>query len=127
MFQFSSIDHIAIIGTDYQKSIHFYHDVLGFEVFHDVTRSDKHDRMIQLEKNDTVLELFIKSDAPDRPSFPEASGLRHLAFHVSNIDSVVEYLKQHQIRVEPIRYDTENHQKMTFFYDPDKLPIELHE
>ncbi|MER2117541.1 MAG: VOC family protein, partial [Enterococcus casseliflavus] len=64
---------------------------------------------------------------PARPSFPEAAGLRHLAFAVENIEAVVAKLAAKGIACEPIRFDTFTNKKMTFFQDPDGLPLELHE
>lgn len=37
------------------------------------------------------------------------------------------YLKSKGIRVEEPRIDEITNKKMVFFYDPDELPIELHE
>lgn len=57
----------------------------------------------------------------------EACGLRHLAFYVTNIEGYVDELKEKGIPVEEIRYDDYTGEKMTFFFDPDGLPLELHE
>ena len=66
-------------------------------------------------------------NAPKRPSYPEACGLRHLAFKVENIEEVVAALSEKGIECEPIRIDDYTGEKMTFFFDPDGLPLELHE
>ena len=39
--------------------------------------------------NDIQIELFSFPDPPPRPNRPEAAGLRHLAFTVDDLDSVV--------------------------------------
>ena len=54
-------------------------------------------------------------------------GLRHLAFRVENVEATVEELAQMGIECEPIRLDSYTKKKMTFFFDPDGLPLELHE
>jgi len=78
--------------------------------------------------NDTTeLELFAPENPPKRPSYPEACGLRHLAFRVENIEQAIEELKKLGIACEPLRTDTFTGKKMTFFFDPDNLPLELHE
>ena len=58
---------------------------------------------------------------------PEACGLRHLAFRVGSVDETVKELESLGIEYEPVRLDTYTGEKMTFFCDPDGLPIEIHE
>ena len=73
------------------------------------------------------IELFIMENPPSRVTNPEARGLRHLAFHVENIEPAVAWLKEKGIETEPIRVDPFTGGRMTFFRDPDGLPLELHE
>lgn len=119
--------HIAIICSDYEKARGFYIDKLGFELIREVYRPAQEDYLRMLRQGDTVLELFIKPDAPQRVNNPEAKGLRHLAFHVENIEPVVAWLNSMGIETEPIRLDPYNGGRFTFFKDPDGLPLELHE
>ena len=77
--------------------------------------------------NTTELELFIMKDRPARVSGPEAYGLRHLAFAVESLADTVKELEQKGIGCEPIRLDSYTNKPMTFFKDPDGLPIEIHE
>lgn len=122
------IHHIAIISSDYQSAYHFYTNILGLSVIRDTIRKDKNDRKIDLKLNETTqIELFIKEDAPKRVTNPEALGLRHLAFQVDGIERYVEYLLGKGVKVDPIRLDSCTGEKAVFFYDPDGLPIELHE
>ena len=119
--------HIAIISSDYAKAKEFYIDKLGFELYREVYRPAQDDYLRMLRKGDTVLELFIKPDAPARVNNPEALGLRHLAFQVEDIVPVVQWLNDKGIETEPIREDMVNGGRFTFFKDPDGLPLELHE
>ena len=123
----TKVHHIAIIGSDYQKSRHFYVDLLGFEVLREVYRQERDDWMLNLKMDDLEIELFIMKDHPKRPSYPEAYGLRHLAFRVDSVEDTVRELNAKGIQTEPIRLDTYTGEKMTFFFDPDGLPLELHE
>ena len=77
--------------------------------------------------SDTELEIFAPEDPPKRLTNPEACGLRHLAFHTDNIEKTVEELKSLGIETIGIKVDTFTNKKLTFFYDPDGLPLELHE
>ena len=123
----TKVHHVAIIGSDYETSRHFYVDVLGFEVLREVYREERGDWMLNLKLDDLEIELFIMKDHPNRPSYPEAYGLRHLAFRVESVEDTVRELNAKGIRTEPIRTDTYTGEKMTFFSDPDGLPLELHE
>lgn len=122
----TSVHHVAIIGTDYQRTREFYVDKLGFAVIRDTRRPEKGDCKLDLRLNGLELEVFIKPDAPKRPSYPEACGLRHLAFRVTDVPAVVAELTEKGIDCEPIRTDDLTGEQMTFFFDPDGLPLELH-
>ena len=119
--------HIAIIATDYAKAKEFYVNKLGFSVIREVYRQEKQDWLCMWQQGATTLEVFIKADAPQRVTNPEALGLRHLAFHVEDIESAAAWLNGLGIETEPIREDTVNGGRFTFFRDPDGLPLELHE
>lgn len=123
----NTIHHIAIICSDKEAALHFYHDLLGFPIIRENYRPERDDWKIDLRLNEsTELELFIMKGHPERPS-PEAYGLRHLAFRVPSVDEMVAELESKGISCEPIRRDTFTGEKMTFFHDPDGLPIEIHE
>lgn len=119
--------HIAVISSDYAKAKEFYIDKLGFQLVREVYRPDQQDYLRMLQLGDTVLELFIKPQAPERVTNPEAKGLRHLAFRVEDIEPAVAWLRSLGIETEPIREDPCNGGRFTFFKDPDGLPLELHE
>ena len=126
--EFSKIHHIAIIGSDYEASKEFYVDKLGFAVIRENYREERKDWKIDLDVGNGIeLELFIESNPPKRVTRPEACGLRHLAFYVESVEETVEKLLQIGIECEPIRVDEYTNKKMTFFFDPDGLPLEIHE
>jgi glyoxylase I family protein len=123
-----AVHHVAIIGSDYQKSRHFYIDVLGLEILAENYRADRDSWKLDLAlPNGTQLEIFSFPQPPARPSQPEACGLRHLAFVVRDLDAVVAWLVSHDVAVEPVRVDEYTHKRFTFFKDPDGLPLELYE
>lgn len=127
----NAIHHVAIIVSDFQAAKDFYVNKLGFEIIRENYREQKKDWKLDLKIGDgpsaVELEIFAKSDPPKRVNWPEACGLRHLAFHVEDIETVVAELEKRGITCEPIRYDEYTHKKTTFFPDPDGLPLELHE
>ena len=119
--------HIAVIATDWEKTKDFYVNKLGFALTREVWRENQRDYLRMLRLGDTVLEIFIKPDAPRRVTDPEALGLRHLAFRVENAEEAAAWLNAVGIPTEPIREDLVNGGKFTFFRDPDGLPLEIHE
>ena len=119
--------HIAVISSDYARAKDFYIDKLGFELVKEVYRPANNDYLRMLKQGDTVIELFIRPDAPQRVNNPEAMGLRHLAFRVEDIEPAVAWLNSVGIETEPVREDPYNGGRFTFFKDPDGLPLELHE
>ena len=126
---FKIVHHIAIIGTNYIKTKEFYVDKLGFEVISEHNRPEKNDIIINVKQGNLVLEIFIKEDAPLRPKMPrpEHSGLRHLAFKVEDVEAVLKKFDELDIPHEELRYDDFDNKKMAFFFDPDGLPLEIHE
>ena len=126
---FESIHHIAIIGRNYNKMKEFYVKKLGFKIISEYHRVDKNDIIINVKKENVVLEIFIKEDAPLRPPIPnpENAGLRHLAFKVKDIEKTLEEFDSLKIVHQGLRYDDFDGKKMAFFFDPDGLPLEIHE
>ena len=124
---FDTIHHIAIIGSDYERSKHFYVDLLGFPVIRENYRKERDDYKIDLACGGQEMELFIMKNAPARVNYPEALGLRHLAFKVESVDDMVKELNNKGVKTEEVRLDHCTGKKMTFFHDPDGLPLEIHE
>jgi len=123
----SQIHHVAIIVSDYEKSKAFYVEKLGFTVIRENYRPERNDWKLDLKLGSCELEIFGEPNPPKRVNRPEACGLRHLAFNVQCIEDTVKELEDLGIPCEPIRTDTYTGKKMTFFSDPDGLPLELHE
>ena len=124
---FDRIHHIAIIGSDYERSRHFYVDLLGFQIVRENYRPQRQDWKIDLRCGQQEIELFIIPCRPPRPSYPEALGLRHLAFAVDDVKAAARRLSDLGVATEPIRVDPYTGGRMTFFFDPDGLPLEIHE
>ncbi|GAA61405.1 glyoxylase family protein [Pseudoalteromonas sp. BSi20652] len=122
------IHHAAIICSDYARSKHFYSNVLKLNVINEHFRADRNSYKLDLAMPDgSQIELFSFDGSPERPSYPEAQGLRHLAFKVADIQTAKTYLESCDVNVEDIRVDEITGKKFTFFADPDDLPLELYE
>ncbi|WGD67962.1 VOC family protein [Bacillus velezensis] len=123
-----SIHHIAIICSDYEKSKAFYTEILGFGIIKETYRKERESYKLDLALDGAyAIELFSFPDPPKRPTRPEAAGLRHLAFTVNDLEAAVRELKEKGVGTEPIRTDPLTGKRFTFFFDPDKLPLELYE
>jgi glyoxylase I family protein len=123
-----NIHHIAIICSDYEVSKKFYIEILGLEIVAEHYRAERQSYKLDLKLGDRyVIELFSFPNPPKRISRPEATGLRHLAFAVSDIEKAIQHLKENGVASEPIRVDEFTGKRFTFFSDPDGLPLEFYE
>ncbi|TGD78827.1 SMU1112c/YaeR family gloxylase I-like metalloprotein [Hymenobacter wooponensis] len=128
MLSLLRVHHIAIICSDYAVSKRFYTEVLGLEVQQEIYRTERDSYKLDLALNGQYLiELFSFPETPARLSRPEATGLRHLAFAVADLDATTRELAGHQVAYEPIRVDESTNRRFTFIQDPDGLPIEFYE
>jgi len=124
----NSVHHIAIIVSNIEKAREFYIKKLGFEAIRENYRKERDDWKLDIRVDEhTELEIFAEKNPPKRVNRPEACGLRHLAFRVESVEETVKELDEIGIECEPIRTDTYTGEKMTFFFDPDGLPLEIHE
>jgi glyoxylase I family protein len=122
------IHHVAVICSDIERSKKFYVDVLGFTIVHEAYRKERDSHKIDLSLNGVyTLELFSFPGSPQRVSHPEAQGLRHIAFTVTDLDAWIKKLTARGILYEPVRTDEYTGKKFTFTADPDGLPIEFYE
>lgn len=121
----NAVNHIAIICSEYERSLRFYCDILGFEVLSEEYRAERQSMMTKLALNGLYLiELFTFPNSPERLTNPEACGLRHLAFTVDDVDSVLQELDAKGYPHEPLRI-TPLGERLFFMKDPDGLPIEI--
>ena len=128
MLSINKVHHIAIICSDYQKSKHFYTEILGLTIVQEIFREERESYKLDLALNGTfIVELFSFKNAPKRVSAPEAAGLRHLAFEVNNIQETRNYFTSQNINAEEIRMDVHTKKNYFFIADPDDLPIEFYE
>lgn len=125
---FKQIHHIAIIVSDYPKSKKFYTETLPFQVIKETYRKERDSYKLDLALNGRYqIELFSFPGAPQRLSFPEATGLRHLAFEVDDVAVIKAALEEKGVAVQDIRIDEITGKKFTFFEDPDGLPLEVYQ
>ena len=76
------------------------------EILEDAAKADE-DLTVVLLRYFNPIEMcirdrFIIKDAPARVNYPEALGLRHLAFKVKSVDDTVKELNAKGIATEPL-------------------------
>ncbi len=124
----TSIHHIAIICSDYERSKKFYAETLGLAILSEHYRADRNSYKLDLAVGGKYqIELFSFPGAPERLSYPEARGLRHLAFAIDDLDETIAELHRKGIKTQEIRIDELTGKRFAFFNDPDGLPLELYE
>ncbi len=123
-----AIHHVAILTDDFEKSKKFYTEILGFTVLKETYREERKSYKLDLAINGHYqIELFSFPEFKERQSFPEAKGLRHLAFAVDDIEAAVNELISKKVNVQGIRADELTNKRFCFFYDPNGQPLELYE
>ena len=128
MINIKQIHHVAILTDDYELSKHFYTEILGFTIMAETYREARQSYKLDLAINGTYqIELFSFPEYRPRASFPEAKGLRHLAFAVADVEASALYLKNKGVDVQEVRVDELTGKKFIFFNDPNGQPLELYE
>ncbi len=128
MLSINKVHHVAIISSDYPKSKSFYTQILGLSIIREIYREERESYKLDLALNGIfTIELFSFANPPQRTTNPEATGLRHLAFEVNDLDQTISFLDSKNITSEAIRVDSTTGKRFTFIADPDGLPIEFYE
>lgn len=123
--ELKSVNHIAIICSDYKKSLDFYCRLLGLEIISEEYREVRKSMLTKLALNgEYFIELFTFPNSPQRVSNPEACGLRHIAFNVPNLEEAISVFERNLYPHENIRI-LDNGERLFFVKDPDGLPIEI--
>ena len=126
---------IAITCSNFEKSLDFYHNKLGFEIVMDLEIPDNlaQDiglaptgfRQVRLKAGNTLIKLMDIEDSPATPTVKFSAGVRWLTFFVEDIQGAVKNLKQNGIEFlsEPI--SAPDAAGVVCAKDPDGILIEL--
>lgn len=117
--------HVALIASSKENAQRFYRDLLGFSLVRETYRVERESWKLDFKRDEMELEIFTFPESPKRPSYPEALGLRHLAFRVRDVEAWHEKLAE--IQPEKIRVDDLTGKKFFFCSDYDHQPIEFYE
>ena len=126
--QIKHIHHVAILTDNYELSKKFYTEILGFKIIAETYREARDSYKLDLAINGIYqVELFSFPDYRERGSYPEAKGLRHLAFAVDDVEESAAFLKSKDVDIQEVRLDELTGKKFVFFRDPNGQPLELYE
>jgi glyoxylase I family protein len=119
MLNLNSIHHVAIICSNYAASKKFYTEILGLSIVAEHYRDERNSYKLDLQLNGRyIIELFSFPDPPARQTNPESTGLRHLAFELSDIENATATLTEHGVKFEPLRTDPLRESALHFFVIP---------
>lgn len=121
---FKRIDHVEIIPSDFEKTIKFYVDILGFKQKERMkVGKPPMQEIVFLTLNDTMVEIISIKDPPQFTT-PWKVGYCALALEVSDMEKAVEYLKSKGVGIAdgPV---TLGKSKRAEIRNPDGLTIEL--
>ncbi len=126
---------IAITCSNFEKSLEFYHNKLGFEIVldieipgtlaRDVGLAPTGFRQVRLKAGNTLIKLMDIKSPPPPPSNEFSAGVRWLTFFVADIQQTVKHLQQNGVEFlsEPI--SAPDAAGVVCAKDPDGLLVEL--
>jgi catechol 2,3-dioxygenase-like lactoylglutathione lyase family enzyme len=125
MIRPKALDHIALKVTDMDKTLAFYHQVLGLELLRTSGPNAQGGRMAVLQAGGQKLDLFSRPDFvssdKDKPV-----GMDHLCLLVdtASVEALIQHLQQAEVEIfwGPV----ERHGSTSVYvYDPDGVHVEL--
>lgn len=126
------IEHTALVVKDLDQTIDFYTRVLGFQVARRLQFPDRELVMLALGDEPAARLELLRYDATDpSDSIPDDRtrlGLRHLAFHVSDVSAAFDHLSAAGVRMQdepPFRRP--GGPPIAFGYDPNGVLLEFTE
>ena len=98
-----SVIDLGIVCSDFEKSLHFYRDLLGLKVVHEIQvdrnlaketgLAPRKFRQVRLKAGDTLLKLMEIESPPKERSYEFRAGVRWLTFFVADVPACVARLK----------------------------------
>lgn len=125
----TSVDHISIQASDFERALTFYSELLGFHIC--VAPFDfKTRRLCYLDAGNIRIELYSTKEGESHNALysSERVGLDHIAFVTRDLRGLVHRLSCHGVRIikPPFSISTNaGHSTLAFVEGPDGQEIEL--
>ena len=125
MLRPKALDHLALKVTDMDKTLHFYHQVLGLELLRTSGPNAEGGRSAVVCAGDQKIDLFFRPDfvAADKD---KPVGMDHLCLVMQDIsvEELMTYLRQAEVEIfwGPVE---RNGTTSVYVYDPDGIHVEL--
>jgi lactoylglutathione lyase len=116
-------DHVGLKCADIGKSLHFYCDLLGFELQEKLEILGRTFLFVGNGSTRIELEQGAPSDTQINPRFQ--TGQNHLAFLVPDVKALVDRLKSGGVPVVLEPFSTRPGRLVAFVEDPDGVFIQL--
>ncbi|MEM3507243.1 MAG: VOC family protein [Candidatus Bathyarchaeia archaeon] len=124
------IDHVAIIVKDFDESLKFYNEILGFPIIQIwETLNSKEEPGVGLKvayvgKEGSKIEL-MKFYQEREPDVEKRIGLTHISILVDDIEGKCKELERKGINLTMKPISISEELKIAFFKDPNGVYIEL--
>ncbi len=126
---------IAITCSDFEKSLYFYHECLGFEIALDCEipaalargagLAPRGFRQVRLQAGHTLIKLMEIDAPPPTPVLDFRAGVRWLSFFVEDLAQVVDELEQKGVEFLSEPLAAPDALGVVCAPDPDGILIEL--
>ena len=126
---------IAITCSNFEASLDFYHNKLGFEIVldlqipddlaRDVGLAPTGFRQVRLQAGNTLIKLMDIESPPPKPADAFSAGVRWLTFFVEDIQQTVKDLKQNGVEFLSDPISAPDAPGVVCAKDPDGILIEL--
>lgn len=122
---FKRIDHLEIVPGDFERTLNFYIEILGFKIQMRLKlERPPLEEVVFIELGGTLIELFSVNEPAPVSIEPWQVSYRRIALEVEDIDKAIEYLKAKGVEISSGPVARENF-RVAAIKDPDGLPIEL--
>lgn len=120
------IDHIALNAFDYETTLSFYRDMLGFRQLNSVSTDDFKATYLEIAQG-VRLEIFdLKNKAIQMERTDLDVGVKHFAFSVENVKLHAKQLEEAGVEIILPYTELENFKaKVVLFKDPDGNTVEF--
>lgn len=126
---------IAITCSNFEESLDFYNNKLGFEIVMDLEIPDELARdvglaptgfrQVRLKAGNTLIKLMDIESPPQTPTEEFSAGVRWLTFIVEDIEQTINNLKQNGVEFLSESISAPDAAGVVCAKDPDGILIEL--